>query len=145
MRHAAEDRDGSSCAEDDGDSGDEPTPHGDGDGDISTACGADALDEYHPGVPAWDQWEVEVGEEIGAMPCQHEDDHPYPLMPCTRDTTCHRPKLLAARAALEACVARPVGKKEIGANASAQKAMQVEWDRLRAKGCLLYTSPSPRD
>ena len=41
---------------------------------------------------------------------------------------------MAARATFDACVARPVGKKEIGANASAQKAMQVEWDRLRAKG-----------
>ena len=54
-------------------------------------------------------------------------------MPCHQDTTAHRPKLAPRTFPYNVCVARSVGKAEIARVPAAQKATQVEWDRLRAK------------
>ena len=55
-------------------------------------------------------------------------------MPVTSATEeVHRDKL-GMRRPFNACVARPVGKKEREQDASARKAMRDEWNRLGAKG-----------
>ena len=54
-------------------------------------------------------------------------------MPCTSHSHEHRPKLQDSALHLNACVARPVGKAELGSTPAAQAATKTEWDRLRAK------------
>ena len=47
----------------------------------------------------------------------------------------HRPKCPDRPIPCEACVARPVGKKEIGSNSKAKAALLKEWDKLRKIHC----------
>ena len=54
-------------------------------------------------------------------------------MPCQLDTSAHRPKLAPRVFPHNVCIARSVTKAEIARVLAAQKAMQIEWDRLRAK------------
>ena len=56
-----------------------------------------------------------------------------PSMPCQLDEPAHRPKLDPRSLPYSACVARPVSKTEIASAPAVQKAMQVEWGRLRSK------------
>ena len=54
-------------------------------------------------------------------------------MPCEPHIPLHRPKY-GNTFGLPACVARPVGKKEIEANEDAKKARSAEWKRLWERG-----------
>ena len=67
------------------------------------------------------------------------DEDFIPAMPCTAKTNevPHRPKIVAFNShswiTMNACVARPVGKKELLQSKGAQASMKAEWDRLRSK------------
>ena len=49
----------------------------------------------------------------------------------------HRDKIPTIQAPFNACVARPVNRKEVASNPAARKACKSEWDRLRARGAWL--------
>ena len=55
-------------------------------------------------------------------------------MPCTSAPEPHREKSLGGRLPFNACVSRPVSKKEWEADPEAKKAEQKEWDNLRKRG-----------
>ena len=67
------------------------------------------------------------------------DEDFIPAMPCTAKTNeaPHRPKIVAFNShswiTMNACVARPVGRKELLQSKGAQASMKAEWDRLRSK------------
>ena len=67
------------------------------------------------------------------------DEDLIPAMPCTakNNEAPHRPKIVAFNShswiTMNACVARPVGKKELLQSKGAQASMKAEWDRLRSK------------
>ena len=65
---------------------------------------------------------------------EHAGARLIPAMPCNRAPSEHRPKTAARTFPFNACIARSVTKAEIAREPAAQKAMQVEWDRLRHKG-----------
>ena len=56
-----------------------------------------------------------------------------PKMPTTPYVPQHRPKL-RPRLPVNACVARPVTRKEVRSNPKAREVMKAEWDRLRKMG-----------
>ncbi len=66
------------------------------------------------------------GNNLKGTPCQE-----FPRMPCTPARQKHRDKNPAVDL-VNACVARPVRPAEVKTNPKAQKAMQLEWNRLRA-------------
>jgi hypothetical protein len=64
---------------------------------------------------------------------RHEVDlGDIPRLPCAPARPTHRVKQPTHGPYLQACVARPVTRKECEANRRARAAMQTEWDRLRA-------------
>ena len=88
------------------------------------------------------------GDVVARMPCEYDGDSEgsdpgsssgsqVAAGACRKRTTRrqgHRPKLFVGERYIQsACVARPVGKKDIAMQPEAMKAMQKEIDRLRKK------------
>ena len=73
------------------------------------------------------------------LPPANSDEGYVPVMPCAAgiEDSPHRPKIVAFNShswiTVNACVARPVGKKELSLSPGAQASMKAEWDRLRTK------------
>ena len=67
------------------------------------------------------------------------DEDYVPAMPCAAEinNVPHRPKIVAFNShswiTMDACVARPGGKKELLQSQGTQASMKAEWDRLRSK------------
>ena len=57
----------------------------------------------------------------------------------------HRDKIPTIQAPFNACVARPVNRKEVASNPAARKACKSEWDRLRARGAWFEDRKSVRE
>ena len=77
--------------------------------------------------------EASVAPEPSAPALVAED--PFPRMPVRPYTPVHREKIPDCAPSYPACVARPVGKKEIRDTPAAQAALLKEWDKLRKAGC----------
>ena len=101
---------------------------------VSATRGADVKD-----IPPWDTWEMftHVDATFPSAGCSLRSDPRTmlncPSMPCQQDTNERRPKLETRTLPYNVCVARSVNKAELARVPAAQKAMQVEWDRLRSK------------
>ena len=82
--------------------------------------------------------EYKICASARLLPANLGDDH-IPAMPCATEITDvpHRPKIVAFNShssiTMNACVARPTGKKEFSQSPGAQASMKAEWDRLRSK------------
>ena len=57
-----------------------------------------------------------------------------PAMPCYATSRKHRQKVATTTFLLPACIARPVGRKELFSSDAAVGALHKEWGRLRDKG-----------
>ena len=74
----------------------------------------------------------------GGARLAHSEDY-VPAMPCAsgEGKEDHRPKIFPFSShswiVINACVARPVGRKEVASNPAARASMQAECDRLRNK------------
>ena len=109
------------------------------------SCSASAGHSARCDVPPWDAWDecarAESDLPASAYPRNADpQDDGFPSMPCQAATREHRPKLAVRTFLHNACIARSVTKAEIARETAAQKAMQVEWVRLRAKGVWGETS-----
>ena len=128
------------------------------DDDIVFTDNCDEADDMQ--IPPWEAWETEVelyntrGREPGREKCATSevthptDDSPAPAMPVrpVNRSHRHREKIPKNRQfPFSACVARPVGKKELNASPKALEAMQKEWDRLRDKSVWNETEPREWD
>ena len=79
-----------------------------------------------PGGPA--------GEPGGQREPSAARDGSTPAMPTTPTRYGHRERMARPVPLFAACVARPVGRKELEATPKAQAAVRKEWDKLIAKG-----------
>ena len=91
------------------------------------------------GLEPYEDYELDV--DFGtAMPCIVIDSDGNlwpdnaPAMPCVNTVPGHRNKIDTSLLFINACVARPVGKKEIETTPTAQKALDTEWKKLVDKG-----------
>ena len=94
-------------------------------------------------VPPWEYLdnELEIENSIcaAARETPSKEDNEIPAMPCVANYKGepHRPKIVPFNShnwtVLRACVARPVGRKEVLESPPARAAMKAEWDRLRNK------------
>ena len=101
-------------------------------------------DESDPWESIGRSIEDEIEKELGICaaarlkPANLDEDF-VPAMPRMARTTDnpHRPKIVAFNShswiVKNACVARPVGRKDFLQSKGAQASMQAEWDRLRSK------------
>ena len=123
--------------------------HEDSDSEASTSIASPATlhdldDESDPWESIGRSIEDEIEQELSICaaarlkPANLDEDF-VPAMPCmarTNDNP-HRPKIVAFNShswvVTPACVARPVGRKELLQSKGAQASMQAEWDRLRPK------------
>ena len=110
----------------------------------SGAAPASLIESDDDEVPPWESLEEEL--ELESMICaavqaapQKGYDH-VPAMPCVADHRGepHRPKIVPFSShswiTLDACVARPVSKKELLQSPPAQASMKADWGRLKKNG-----------
>ena len=125
------------------------TVHEDSDSEASTSIASPATlndldEESDPWEPIGRSIEEEIVQEfnICAAACltpANFDEDLIPAMPCAakNNEDPHRPKIVASSShswiTKNACVARPVGRKELLQSRGAQASMKAEWDRLRSK------------
>ena len=123
--------------------------HEDSDSEASTSIASPATlndldEESDPWEPIGRSIEEEIVQEfnICAAACltpANFDEDLIPAMPCAakNNEDPHRPKIVASSShswiTKNACVARPVGRKELLQSRGAQASMKAEWDRLRSK------------
>ena len=123
--------------------------HEDSDSEASTSIASPATlhdldDESDPWESMGRYIEEEIEHEFNICAAAHLtlanlDEGFVPAMPCTARTNDnpHRPKIVAFNShswtIKNACVARPVGRKELLQSKGAQASMRAEWDRLRSK------------
>ena len=109
----------------------------------SGAAPASVVESEEEDVPPWEHLENELEVENSICAAARESlqkrDDEVPAMPCVANYKGepHRPKIVPFNShswtVVNACVARPVSKKELLQSPPAQASMKAEWDRLRNK------------
>ena len=109
----------------------------------SGAAPASIVESEDEDIPPWESLEneLEAGNSIcaAAQASTRKGDVHIPAMPCVANYKGepHRLKTVPfnshSRITMNACVARPVSRKELLQSPPAQASMKAEWDRLRNK------------